>query len=101
MSVQGGILADNNQIDTHVLKCNPAKFGYPKSLHIRAACDGDISSKLRFDGIYPSEAILASRQIRAAYWLITTQTLVVGGTLLTQSFSLLKNRDIMYHSLYM
>ena len=33
-SVQGGILADYNQIDTHVLKWNPAKFGYPKSLHI-------------------------------------------------------------------
>ena len=32
-------------------------------------------------------AILASRQFRAAYWLITTKTLVVGGTLLTQSFS--------------
>ena len=32
-SVQGGILADYNQIGTHVLKWNPAKFGYSKSLH--------------------------------------------------------------------
>ena len=57
--------------------------------------------KLRFDVIYPSVAILVSRQFRAAYWLITTKTLVVDGTLLTQSFSFLKDREIMYHSLYM
>ena len=100
-SVQGGILADYDQIDTHVLKWNPAKFGYPKSLHIRATRDWDIPSKLRFDAIYPSVAILVSRQFRAAYWLITTKTLVVDGTLLTQSFSFLKDREIMYHSLYM
>ena len=94
-SVQGGILADYDQIDTHVLKWNPAKFGYPKSLHIRATRDWDIPSttfwcyisaggqvrsflvsKLRFDAIYPPVAILASRQFRAAYWLITTKTLV-------------------------
>ena len=42
-----------------------------------------------------------SRQFRAAYWLITTKTLVVDGTLLTQSFSFLKDREIMYHSLFM
>ena len=101
MSVQGGILADYDQIDTHVLKWNPAKFGYPKSLHIRATRDWDIPSKLRFDAIYPSVAILVSRQFRAAYWLITTKTLVVDGTLLTQSFSFLKDWEIMYHSLYM
>ena len=100
-SVQGGILADYDQIDTHVLKWNPAKFGYPKSLHIRATRDWDIPSKLRFDAIYPSVAILVSRQFRAAYWLITTKTLVVDGTLLKQSFSFLKDREIMYHSLYM
>ena len=100
-SVQGGILADYDQIDTHVLKWNPAKFGYPKSLHNRATRDWDIPSKLRFDAIYPSGAILLSRQFRAAYWLITTKTLVVDGTLLTQSFSFLKDREIMYHSLYM
>ena len=100
-SVQGGILADYDQIDTHVLKGKPAKFGYPKSLHIRATRDWDIPSKLRFDAIYPSVAILVSRQFRAAYWLITTKTLVVDGTLLTQSFSFLKDRKIMYHSLYM
>ena len=73
-SVQGGILADSDQIDTHVLKWNPAKFGYPKSLHIRATRDWHIPSKLRFDAIYPSVAILLSRQFRAAYWLITTKT---------------------------
>ena len=100
-SVQGGILADYDQIDPHVLKWNPAKFGYPKSLHIRATRDWDIPSKLRFDAIYPSVAILVSRQSRAAYWLITTKTLVVDGTLLTQSFSFLKDWEIMYHSLYM
>ena len=100
-SVQGGILADYDQIDTHVLKWNPAKFGYPKSLHIRATRDWDIPSKLRFDAIYPSVAILVSRQFRAAYWLIATKTLVVERTLLTQSFSFLKDREIMYHSLYM
>ena len=100
-SVQGGILADYDQIDTHVLKWNPAKFGYPKSLHIRATRDWDIPSKLRFDAVYPSVAILVSRQFRAAYWLITTKTLVVDGTLLTQSFSFLKDWEIMYHSLYM
>ena len=75
-SVQGGILADYDQIDTHVLKWNPAKFDYPKSLHIRATRDWDIPSKLRFNAIYPSVAILVSRQFRAAYWLITTKTLV-------------------------
>ena len=100
-SVQGGILADYDQIDPHVLKWNPAKFGYPKSLHIRATRDWDIPSKLRFDAIYPSVAILVSRQFRAAYWLITTKTLVVDRTLLTQSFSFLKDWEIMYHSLYM
>ena len=100
-SVQGGILADYDQIDTHVLKWNPAKFGYPKSLHIRSTRDWGIPSKLRFDAIYPSVAILVSRQFRAAYWLITTKTLVVDGTLLTQSFSFLKDGEIMYHSLYM
>ena len=100
-SVQGGILADYNQIDPHVLKWNPAKFGYPKSLHIRATRDWDILSKLRFDAIYPSVATLVSRQFRAVYWLITTKTLVVDGTLLTQSFSFLKDWEIMYHSLYM
>ena len=100
-SVQGGILSEYDQTDTHVLKWNPAKFGYPKSLHIRATCDWDILSKLRFDAIYPSMAILVSRQFRAAYWLITTKTLVVDGTLLTQSFSFIKDREIMYHSLYM
>ena len=100
-SVQGGILADDNQIDTHVLKWNPAKFGYHKSLHIWARRDLTNPSKLRFDAIYPSVAILASRQFRAAYWLITTKTLVVGWTLLTQSFSFLKDREIMYHSLDM
>ena len=100
-SVQGGILTDYDQIDTHVLKWNPVKFGYPKSLHIRATRDWDVPSKLRFDAIYPSVAILVSRQFRAAYWLITTKTLVVDGTLLTQSFSCLKDWEIMYHSLYM
>ena len=100
-SVQGGILADYDQIDTHVLKWNPAKFGYPKSLHIRATRNWDIPSKLRFDAIYPPVAILVSRQFRAAYWLITTKTLFVDGTLLTQSFSFVKDLEIMYHSLYM
>ena len=51
--------------------------------------------------IYPSVAILASRQFRAAYWLMTTKTLVVGGTIMTQSFSFLNDRKIMYHSPYM
>ena len=140
--------------------CNPDKFGYAKSLHIRATRDWDIPSKLRFDAIYPSMAILSSRQFkaaywlntnlipiswrviltslvilslftfevhvfqiflqnsvlmrfdpsvailgsrqfRAAYWLITTKTLVVGGTLLTQSFSFLNDQGTTYHSLYM
>ena len=99
--VQGGILADNDQMDTHVLKWNPAMFGYPKSLHIWATRDWVILSKLRFDAIYPSVAILVSRQLRAAYWVITTKTLVADGTLLTQSFSFLKDWEIMYHSLYM
>ena len=98
-SVQGGILADYDQIDTHVLQWNPAKFGYPKSLDIRATRDWDIPSKLRFDAICPSVAILASRQFRVAYWLITTKTLVRDGTLLTQSFSFLNDCEIMYHSL--
>ena len=100
-SVQGGILDDSDQFDTHVLKWNPAKFGYPNSLHIRATRNWDIPSKLRFDAIYPLVAILVSRQFRAAYWLITTKTLVVDGILLTQCFSFLKDREIMYHSLYM
>ena len=100
-TVQGGILADCDRIDTHILKWNPAKFSYPKSLHIQATRDLAIPSKLRFDAIYPSVAILASRQFRAAYWLITTKTLAVGWTLLTQSFSFLKHREIMYHSFYM
>ena len=56
--VQGGILADYDNIDPHYLKWNPAKFGYPKSLHIRVRRDWDIPSKLRFDAIYPSVAIL-------------------------------------------
>ena len=56
--VQGGILADYDNIDPHYLKWNPAKFGYPKSLHIRVTSDWDIPSKLRFDAIYPSVAIL-------------------------------------------
>ena len=99
--VQGGILADYNQIDPHVLKWNPAKFGYPKSLHFWATRDWDIPSKLRFDVIHPSVSTLVSRQFRAAYWLITTKTLVVGGTLLTQSFSFLKDWEIIYHSLDM
>ena len=90
-SVQGGILADYDQIDTHVLKWNPAKFDYPKSIHIPATGDWDIPSKLRFDARYPSVAILVSRQFRAAYWLITTKTLVVDGTLQTQSFRFLKD----------
>ena len=94
-SVQGGILADYDQIDTHVRKWNPAKFGYPTSLHIRPTGDLTNFSKLRFDAIYPSVAILASRKFRAAYWLIRTKTLVVGSTLLTQSYSLLKDREIM------
>ena len=76
-----------DQTDTYVLKWNPDKFGYPKYLHIWAAGDWDIPSKLRFDAIYPWVVILASRQFRAAYWLITTKTWVVGGTLLTQSSS--------------
>ena len=42
-----------------------------------------------------------SRQFRAAYWLIKTKTLVVDGTLLTQSFSFLKDREIKYHLTYM
>ena len=56
-SVQGGIFADYKQIDTHALKGNHAKFGYPKSLHIWATRDWAILSKLRFDVIYPSVAI--------------------------------------------
>ena len=87
-SVQGGILVDYDQLDAHVLKWNPDKFGYPQSLHARAAHAWDIPSKLKFYAIYPSMAILASRQFRAAYWLITTKTLAVGGTLLTQKFQL-------------
>ena len=51
-SVQGGILADYDQIDTHVLKWNPTTFGHPKFLHIWATRDWDIPSKLRFDAIY-------------------------------------------------
>ena len=94
-------LADYNQIHPHVLKWNPAKFGYSKSFHIWATRDWDIPSKLSFDAINPSVAILVSRQFRAAYWLITTKTLVVDGTLLTQSFSFLGDWEIMYHSLYM
>ena len=73
-AVQGGIVADYNQIDTHVLKWKPTKFGYPTSLHIRATRDWVIPSKIRFDAIYSSVAILASRQFKAACWLITTQT---------------------------
>ena len=99
-AVQGGILADYDQIDPHVLKWNPCKFSYPKSLHIRATRDWDIPSKLRFDAIYPSVPIMVSRQFMAAYWLITYKILVVDGTLLTQSFSFLKDWEIMYHSLY-
>ena len=99
-AVQGGILADYHQIDTHVLKWNSAKFGYPKSLHIRAIRDWVIPSKLRFDAIYPSVAIPASRQFKAAYWLITTEILVIGGTLLTKNFSFHREREIMYPSLY-
>ena len=34
MSVQGGILADYDQIDTNVLKRNPAQFGYPKTFEL-------------------------------------------------------------------
>ena len=78
-------MADYFQIHTHVLKRNPAKFGYRKSIHIRVTRDLNILFKLRFDAIYPSVAILVSRQFRAAYWLITTKTLVVDGTLLTQN----------------
>ena len=47
-SVQGGILSDYNQIDTHVLKWNPAKIGYPKSLHIRATRDWHIPDTTPF-----------------------------------------------------
>ena len=100
-SVQGSILAEYDQIKTHVLTWNHAKFRYPKSLHIRGIRDWDIASKLRFDAIYPSVAILVSRQFRAAYWLITTKTLGEEETFLTQSFSFLKERQIMYHSQYM
>ena len=95
-SVQGSILAEYDQIKNHVLTWNPAKF-----LHIRGIRDWDIASKLRFDAIYPSVAILVSRQFRVAYWLITTKTLGEEETFLTQSFSFLKERKIMYHSQYM
>ena len=87
MLVQGGMFPEYDQTDAYVLKWNLDKFGYPKYLHIWAAGDWDIPSKLRFDTIYPWVVILASRQFRAAYWLITTKTWVVGGTLLTQSSS--------------
>ena len=61
----------------------------------------EILPSLIIDARYPSVAILLSLQFRAAYWLITTKTLVVDGIFLTQSFSFLKDREIMYHSLYM
>ena len=51
--------------------------------------------------LYPPGAILASRQFGAAYWLIMTKTLVVGGNLLPQNFSFLYDREIMYLSLSM
>ena len=50
-SVKGDILPDYDQKDTHVLTGNPAKFGYPKSLHIRPTRDLTIPSQLRFDAI--------------------------------------------------
>ena len=87
-SVQGGMLAEYDQIDTRVLQWNPA-----------LTRDWYIPSKLRCDAIYLSVAILASRQFRAAYWLITTKSLVEGWTLLTQNYSFLNDGEIMYHSL--
>ena len=101
ISVGGHPLAEYDQIKNHVLMWNPAKFRYPKSLHIRGIRDWDIASKLRFAAIYPSVAILVSCQFRAAYWLITTKILGEEETFLTQSFSFLKEREIMYHSQYM
>ena len=76
-SVQGGILADYDQFDTHVPKWIPDKFGYPKFPHLRAAHDWIITSKLCFDAIYLSLDILVSRQsgILADYHQIDTHVL--------------------------
>ena len=52
-SVQDGILADYHQINTYVLKWNPDKFRYPKSLHIWAVSVWGFPSNLWFDAIYP------------------------------------------------
>ena len=53
-SVQGGMLAEYDQIDTHVLKSTPANFGHPKSLD-------------------PILTDVVSRQFGAPFWLITTK----------------------------
>ena len=93
-SGKSGILTDYDQRDAHVLKWNHEK------IHIRAARDWDIPSQNCSDAIYPSVAILASRHFWMAHSLITTKTLVVGGTLLTKSFRLCNDQEIMYHSPY-
>ena len=94
-SGKSGILTYYDQRDAHVLKWNHEK------INIRAARDWDIPFQNCFDAIYPSVAILASRHFWMAHSLITTKTLVVGGTLLTKSFRLCNDQEIMYHSPYM
>ena len=56
-SVQVVISADYDQTDTHMLTCNPDKFGYPKWLLIGVARDWDSPSKLPFD-VSPSALCL-------------------------------------------
>ena len=65
-SFQGGILADYNQIDTRVLKWNPAKFGYPKSLHIWATRDytGNYGPLILY-----VEIVFCTNALRTPYWL--------------------------------
>ena len=100
-SGQSGILTHYDQCDTHISWSEILKIlGYPKSLHIRAARDWDIPSKIRFDAIYPSVALLASHHFWVAHSLITTKTLVMGATLLTKGFRLCNDQEFMYHSPY-
>ena len=51
--VQGGILADYDQIGTHVPKWNPDKFGYPKCLTYELSSDWNTPQNLFVYAIYP------------------------------------------------
>ena len=58
MPVQAGMMADYDQIDTHMQKINRDKFGYSKSLDTGVLSVWYSPSKLRSNAIYLLVAFL-------------------------------------------